>query len=130
MPPLPPVLPPVPPVPQLQSPSVAAVQPVGQQPSPATHALMALELQATLQFWALPVSWSSVQALPSSQLVGQELGGSQVSPESTTRLPQVAEQSASLAELHAAGQHASPPQHAVMGEVPHTTLQFWALPVV
>ena len=46
------------PLPQLaeQSLSLAALQPVGQQPSPGAQVLMALLLQATLQFWALPVS--------------------------------------------------------------------------
>ena len=45
-------------LPQLaeQSVSVLESQPVGQQPSPGAQVLMALLLQATLQFWALPVS--------------------------------------------------------------------------
>ena len=46
------------PLPQLteQSVSVVLSQPVGQQPSPDVQELMELLLQATLQFWELPVS--------------------------------------------------------------------------
>jgi hypothetical protein len=44
-------------------------------------------LQATLQLDAEPVSRSVVHALPSLHVVGQEDGGSQVSPASTTPLP-------------------------------------------
>src|SRR5438477_545644 len=54
------------PLPQLaeQSESVFALQPAGQQPSPAAHAVM-----------------------PSLQLAGHDEGGSQVSPGSITPLP-------------------------------------------
>ena len=48
-----------------------------------------------------------VQELPSSQEVGQEDGGSQVSPVSTAPLPQVGEQSRSVLALHPAGQQPS-----------------------
>src|SRR5688500_930672 len=50
-----PLMPPAPPMPPPQSESVA-VQPLGQQPSPDVHAVMAVLLQATLQFVALPVN--------------------------------------------------------------------------
>ena len=59
----------------------------------------------------LPVIPSVVQALPSLQEVGQEDGGSQVSPFSTTPLPQVDEQSESVFALHPAGQQPSPATH-------------------
>ena len=119
------------PLPQVveQSPSDAGVHPAGQQPSPPAQALTALLLQATLQFCVLPVSWSTVHALPSSQLAGQELGGSQVSPASTTPLPQLAEQSESLTEVQPAGQQPSPGAQVLMALLLQATLQFWALPV-
>jgi hypothetical protein len=72
-----------------QSVSVVKLQPAGQQPSPELQMTMALKLHATLQVAALPVCWFVVQALLSSQLVGHEPGGSQVSPVSTVPLPQV-----------------------------------------
>ena len=65
----------------------------------------------------------------SSQLAGHEAGGSQVSPESTTPLPQLAEQSVSVVGPQPAGQHPSPEVHAVMAELLQATLQLWALPV-
>ena len=71
-----------------QSRSVLALHPAGQQRSPATQVVMAVWLQTTLQVALLPVIWSTVQESPSSQL-GQVDGGSQVSPASTTPLPQV-----------------------------------------
>ena len=119
------------PLPQLaeQSTSLVELHPAGQQPSPEVQVVMGLWLQATLQFAALPVSWSSVHALPSSQLAGQELGGSQVSPESTTPLPQLAEQSVSLALVQPVGQQPSPETHAVMRLKLQTTLQLAAVPV-
>ena len=67
--------------------------------------------------------------MPSSQLVGHESGGSQVSPLSTTPLPQLAEQSESSAALHPAGQQPSPPTQVLMVLLLQATLQFWALPV-
>ena len=73
-----------------QSESFATLHPLGQQPSPPVQAVMTLLLHATLQLWALPVSSSRVQALPSSQPAGHVSGGSQVSPKSTTPLPQTA----------------------------------------
>lgn len=100
-------------LPQLaeQSLSVLLLQPAGQQPSPVTHCEIAWWLQAALQFDALPVWASSVQAFPSLQSTGQL--PSQVSPVSTTPLPQLAEQSESLLLVHPAGQQPSPPAHCV-----------------
>jgi hypothetical protein len=51
---------------------------------------MEVLVHATLHVRALPVIWSCVQALPSSQAAGHEVAGSQVSPASTMPLPQVA----------------------------------------
>jgi hypothetical protein len=120
------------PLPQLaeQSESLAELHPTGQQPSPEVQTLMDPWLQDTLQFWALPVIWSRVQALPSSQLEGQEAAGSQVSPPSTTPLPQLAEQSESLAELHPTGQQPSPGVQAVIAVEEHVTLQVTGPPVI
>jgi hypothetical protein len=67
-----------------------------------------------------------VQALPSSQLAGQ---GSQVSPSSTTPLPQIGEQSGSLLALHPAGQQPSPDMQVAIVLLLQTTLQLAALPV-
>jgi hypothetical protein len=79
-------------LPQLaeQSMSVVKLQPAGQQPSPELQMTMALKLQATLQVAALPVCWFVVQALLSSHDAGHVPDGSQVSPVSTTPLPQLA----------------------------------------
>jgi hypothetical protein len=55
-----------------------------------------------------------VQALPSLQLVGHELGGSHVSPLSTTPLPQLAEQSVSVAASQPVGQQPSPGVQVLM----------------
>src|SRR5262245_4415051 len=98
------------PLPQLaeQSLSLPLLQPAGQQPSPLAQLLMALWVHAALQFWAEPVMVSTVQALPSLHEVGQEDGGSQVSPTSMVPLPQLAEQSLSLPLLQPAGQQLSP----------------------
>lgn len=119
-------------LPQLaeQSVSVLESQPVGQQPSPGVQAVMVLWLQLALQFVALPVSESVVQALPSLQVVGHVSGGSQVSLVSTTPLPQVAEQSVSVAELQLGGQQPSPGVQVSMVPWVQETLQVSALPVI
>ena len=74
----------------------SASQPGGQQPSPPTQAVIAEWLHTALQVAGLPVIVSIVQELPSLQFCGQLAGGSQVSPASTTPLPQLTEQSLSL----------------------------------
>jgi hypothetical protein len=71
-----------------------------------------------------------VQALLSLQEVGQEDFGSQVSPFSTTPLPQVGEQSESLLALHPAGQQPSPATQVVMEVWLQATLQLALLPVM
>jgi hypothetical protein len=71
-----------------------------------------------------------VQALPSLQEVGQEDFGSQVSPFSTTPLPQVGEQSESVLAVHPAGQQPSPATQVAMEVWLQATLQFVLLPVI
>jgi len=95
------------PLPQLaeQSLSLAFVQPEGQQPSPLVQEVTDWWLQAKLQVEAAPVEASRVQALPSSQLVGQS--PSQVSLTSRRPLPQLAEQSLSVALVQPMGQQPS-----------------------
>ena len=114
----------------VQSESLLALHPAGQQPSPDTQVVMAVWLHATLQLALLPVIRSMVQALPSSQVVGQVDFGSQVSPPSTTPLPQVTEQSESLLALHPVGQQPSPPIQAVMAVWVQATLQVALPPVI
>ena len=63
------------------------------------------------------------------QEVGQEDFGSQVSPFSTTPLPQLGEQSESLLALHPAGQQPSPETQVVMVVWLQDTLQLALLPV-
>ncbi len=99
----------------VQSRSLFASQPPGQQPSPLVHCVMIWLEHATLQFIALPVSASIVQALPSSQLVWQDSGGSQVSPASSVPFPQVTVQSESFAALQPRGQHSSAFMQVVTG---------------
>jgi hypothetical protein len=98
-------------LPQLaeQSLSLLLLQPAGQQPSPVVHWVSAWCAHAALHVDALPVIESCVHGFLSSQSAGQL--PSQVSPVSTTPLPQDAEQSLSVPELHPAGQQPSPPLH-------------------
>jgi hypothetical protein len=96
-----------------QSLSLLRLQPLGQHPSLFVHWLMFWWPHATLQLAALPVSESIVQAFPSLQFVGQELGGSQVSGAVTTRSPQARGQSGSLPISQPAGQQPSPLWHWV-----------------
>ena len=111
---------------------VLVLHPVGQQPSPALQAVMAVWVQAAVQLALLPVSPSTVQALPSLQeaRVGQEEGRSQVSPDSTTPLPHLGVQSESLFALHPAGQQPSPETQVLMAVWLQATLQLALLPVV
>jgi hypothetical protein len=108
------------------------VHSVGQQPSPETQAVMAVWVQAAVQLALRPVSPSTVQASPSLQeaRVGQEAGGSQVSPDSTTPLPHLGVQSESLFALHPAGQQPSPETQVLMAVWLQATLQLALLPVV
>ena len=65
----------------------------------------------------------AIQALPSLQLAGHDEGGSQVSPDSTTPLPQLGEQSESFTEVQPLGQHPSPDTQVVMALCAQATLQ-------
>ena len=111
-----------------QSSSRLALQPAGQQPSPGEHCVISWLVQATLQLAALPVMVSSVQSLPSLQVVGQS--PSQVSPGSSTSLPQLTEQSVSLLASQPGAQQPSPSTQAVIAWWAQVTLQFSALPVM
>jgi len=101
------------PLPQLaeQSVSLLRLQPGAQQPSPDAQAVIAEARQTELQAAGSPSKRSTVQEFPSSQAVGQL--PSQVSPASTVRLPQVAEQSESSTEVHPGAQQPSPPVQAI-----------------
>jgi hypothetical protein len=98
---------------QLQSASVAVVQPDGQQPSPEAQTVWApSSMQCAVQSAAVPVSFRFVQPM-AGQVVGQLPGGSQLSPASSTPLPQAATQSLSLVALQPGGQQPSPLMHVV-----------------
>ena len=71
-----------------------------------------------------------MQALASLQEVGQDDAGSQVSPGSTTPLPQLGEQSVSVLALHPAGQQPSPDTHVVIAVWLQVALQLALLPVI
>jgi hypothetical protein len=102
----------------VQLPSLVALHPVGQHPSPFTHIVIGGWVHCRLHMAAEPVRTSAVQAIPSSgQVVGQF--PSQVSPGSTTLLPQVAVQLLSLLALQPMGQQPSPPVHIVIGVLVH-----------
>jgi hypothetical protein len=103
----------------MQSESLLLLQPAGQQPSPEVQFVILAWVHAAVQVAAEPVSESTVQAFPSSQLVAhapapEAIPLSQVSPDSTTPLPQTALQSESLLLLQPAGQQPSPEVQFVM----------------
>jgi hypothetical protein len=98
------------------------VQPVGQHPSPLAPEQMVIGVrwQRALHWSGEPVSFSRVQASPSSgQVVGQLPGGSQVSPIPMRPSLHRGAQSLSSTAVHAAGQHPSPLKHAVMRMCEH-----------
>src|SRR5690349_6261437 len=68
--------------------SLVLSQPGAQQSSLSVHTKIASLKQTASQVAALPKRTSAVQAFKSSQLVGQVLIGSQVSPASMISLPQ------------------------------------------
>jgi hypothetical protein len=97
-----------------QSLSFPLVQPIGQQPSPPVHVVIAGCVHITLHMFGEPVSTSCVQALLSdAHVVGQF--PSQASPVSTTPFPHMPVQLLSLLALQPIGQHESPPVHVVIG---------------
>jgi hypothetical protein len=114
-----------------QSLSLLAFAPLGQQPSSFFGAVIGTFVHALLQLFALPVSRSVVQALPSSQVVGQgicALFGSHTSPASIVPLPQLAEQSLSVAFVHVEGQQPSPDMHSTIGCMLHCAVHAAASP--
>jgi hypothetical protein len=100
-----------------QSLSLADVQPVGQQKSDREpeQAVIGTCRQAELQWAGSPVSCSLVQGSPSSgQVVGQVVGGSQVSPAPIRPSPQRGPQSESVATVQPGGQQPSSSRQAVI----------------
>jgi hypothetical protein len=113
----------------LQSPSLPAVQPIGQQPSPDRQPVTGWWMQVRVQPSGDPEAKSSVQASASSQVRGQAPGKpaviarSQLSLLLTTPSPQIAAQSESEAIVQPAGQQPSPPAHPVIGIATQWALQ-------
>jgi hypothetical protein len=105
-----------------QSSSPFAWHPLGQHPSPSSQVTIGGYEHTTLHCDAVPVATFIVQAFPSSQLPGQSPShvscGASVVPSL-----HVAEQSSSVDESHAAGQHPSPSSHAVTSVCAHSTSQ-------
>jgi hypothetical protein len=112
----------------LQSLSVIAFAPLGQQPSPLLGAVTVLGMHVALQFAALPINTFELQPEVAPQALGQL--PSHVSPLSTTPLPHTGLQSLSLFALPPGGQQPSPFVGAVIGECVQTALHCAALPVV
>jgi hypothetical protein len=93
--------------------SLIMLQPLGQQESPATQAVIAGCVHWTLHMPTVPVSTSFVHEFPSfAQVVGQL--PSHVSPGSTTPLPQIGMQFGSVFALQLAAQHESPARHCAI----------------
>ena len=67
-------------------------------------------------------------SLQSITEAGQRAGGSQVSPASTTLLPQTGEQSLSMLALHPGAQQPSPLVQTMIGVWTHCAVQVAALP--
>lgn len=114
-----------------QSGSSRSVAPSGQQRSLVLRsaAILLGGAQSAVQRSALPIGRSSVHGSPSSHEIRQLVDGSQVSPPSTTLLPQLGEQSESLFALAFAGQQPSPFLAATTGMLVHLTLHWAMLPV-
>jgi hypothetical protein len=101
--------------------SLFALQPLGQHESPPAHIVIAGCVHATLHCVGLPVSTSFVHELPSLAHVVRQLP-SQLSPDSTTPLPQTGVQLPSLLALQPDGQQESAPMHIVIGVKVQVTL--------
>ena len=110
-----------------QSLSFKLLQPGAQHPSLFVQVVMSKLVQWASQALAEPFKESMVQALESSQTVGQLL--SQSSLASTTLLPQTAWQSLSAFESHPVGQQLSLLTQATTGLLRHRKSQVAALPV-
>jgi hypothetical protein len=117
----------------LQSLSLFALAPFGQQLSPFIGEVTGELVHRTLHCIALPVSRSDVQGSPSSHSVLQRmfmsaLVGSHVSGASTRPSPQLIEQSLSLPKSQPIGQHRSPDAQIAICFVLHTASHFDASP--
>jgi len=116
-----------------QSESLLALQPEAQHPSPSLQVVIRWFEHSAVHSEALPVSVSMVQTSLSLHAAGQAPAPavmvlSQVSPLSTTPLPQTGEQSASLLALQPGAQHPSPPRQLVMGRLEQMAVHRVALP--
>ena len=106
--------------------SLLALQLVGQQPSPDTQVVwVPSSTQAAVHADAMPTSFLRMQP-DQGQVVGQLVGGSQLSPDSTTPLPQLGVQSLSLLALQPDGQQLSPPTQVVFSV--SSTQRAWQVP--
>ena len=100
------------------------MQPVGQHPSPLAHAVMGALAHAAVQVPPLE-SVAEVHVMVAEHVVGHapatpvEMAVSQVSPASTTPLPQREAQSLSLVALQLEGQQRSPPVQLVIAVDSH-----------
>jgi len=102
----------------VQSGSLAAVQPAGQQLSPEVQAVIGTATHEEVQLVGDPRKVSVMQVPSEGQTIGQEAGSarSQVSTgRSTTPLPHIAAQSASTVRSPPGGQQPSPATNAVTG---------------
>jgi hypothetical protein len=87
------------------------LHPGGQQPSPLEQLVILLVTHLAVQTLASPIMRVGAQASPGAHVDGQAPGlpaamaRSQLSPGSTSPLPQVAEQSGSLEAVQPAWQH-------------------------
>jgi hypothetical protein len=104
-----------------QSESLPAPHVGRQHPSALTQVVIAVCTHRALQAPAVPISVSTVQGFPSSQLVGQF--PSQSSVPSTVPFPQAGAQSPSFVVLHPVGQHISAPPQAVIVVCTHCASQ-------
>jgi hypothetical protein len=111
-----------------QSASEFALQPGAQQPSPLAHSDIGWNVHAALQLSAAPTRTSIVHDAPSVHAVGHD-APSQISPASTTPLPQVGEQSESELALQPGAQQPSPPVHCAIGWNVHAALHVDGDPV-
>ena len=113
-----------------QSTSIVGPHPVGQNPSAGPQVRLVV-VQRYVQALTLPDEVRMLSASDTHAVIWvvQALGGSQVSPASTTLLPQAGWQSVSLVELQLDGQQPSLFAHAVCKlPLTHRTSQVAALP--
>lgn len=100
----------------------------GQHASPFMHCVISVVVHTRLQVAALPVMPLTMHGLVPGMQVGQELGGSQVSPSSMRPFPQPVH-SLSLAAVQPGAQQPSPLLHSVIALCAQAAVQFAALPV-